>query len=312
MQKSTPPLLSDTDESAIPERHQAAQRSTWISVAVNIFLTLLQLMVGVFAHSQALIADAFHSLSDMLSDFVVLIANKYSKKAADANHPYGHYRFENAASFIVGILLLAVGIGMLWSAGHKLANPGLLVQVHSMALWVALSALVVKEGLFRYMLHVAEKVRSSMLIANAWHARSDAASSLIVALGIMGNLLGFTLLDSVAALIIGLFVSKMGWKFTWSALGDLMDRAISTEYTEQIYQTILATPGIYGAHELRTRKLGDLIAIDVHLEVDGTLSIQAGHDLTIAVKQRITKALPSVISIMAHLDPISLHNEKSH
>ena len=304
MQKPLPNLSISDDNLSTLERHQAAQRSTWISVGVNIFLTLLQIVVGLFSHSQALIADAFHSLSDMLSDFVVLIANRYSKKAADANHPYGHYRIENVASFIVGLLLLAVGIGMLWSAGHKLINPTLIPQVHRMALWVALSALVIKEGLFRYMLYIAKKVGSSMLIANAWHARSDAASSLIVAVGIMGNLLGFTLLDCIAALIIGLFIIRMGWKFTWSALADLMDHAIAAHYTEQIYQTILATPGIQGAHNLRTRKLGDLIAVDVHVEVDGALSIRQGHDIILQLQQRIKQVLPSVVSIMVHIDPV--------
>jgi cation diffusion facilitator family transporter len=304
MQKPVLNLSSIDDEQSTLEKHQAAQRSTWISVGVNIFLTLFQIIVGLLSHSQALVADAFHSLSDMLSDFVVLIANKYSKKAADAEHPYGHYRFENAASFIVGLLLLAVGIGMIGSAGNKLMNPTLIAQVHSMALWVALSALVIKEGLFRYMLHVAQRVRSSMLIANAWHARSDAASSLIVALGIIGNLLGFTLLDSVAALIIGLFIIKMGWGFTWSALKDLMDHAVSTQHIEQIQQIILTTPGIQGAHNLRTRKLGDLIAIDVHIEVEGSLSIQQGHDITLLTQERIKQALPMVISIMIHIDPV--------
>ena len=197
--------LSDHEDLTIPpeERQAATQRSTWTSVVVNIVLTTVQLIVGVFSHSQALIADGIHSLSDLLSDFVVLLASHHSKKEADHDHPYGHQRYETAASLVLGGLLLAVGIGMLISAFHKLENPEAIPAVHSVALWVAITALIAKEALFRYMLKLAQKVKSSMLIANAWHARSDAASSLVVAIGIIGNLAGYPLLDPVAALIVG-------------------------------------------------------------------------------------------------------------
>src|SRR5690554_1232548 len=164
-----------------PERQAAGHRSTLVSVAVNIVLTVAQLMVGVFAQSQALVADAIHSLSDLVSDGVVLVANKHSLKAPDSDHPYGHLRFETAASLGIGILLLAVGLGMIWNSISKLQDPQSIPTVHSAALYVALITLVGKEGLFRYMLRVAKHVRSTMLVANAWHARSDAASSLVVA-----------------------------------------------------------------------------------------------------------------------------------
>ncbi|MDF6800502.1 cation diffusion facilitator family transporter, partial [Escherichia coli] len=133
-------------------------------------------------------------------------------------------------------------------------------------LWVALGALVSKELLFRYMLAVAERVRSSMLIANAWHARSDAASSLVVALGIVGNLLGFHLLDPVAAFVVGLMVARMGWQFGSNALYDLMDRAVDQETASEIREVILGTPGVLGVHDVRTRKMGDMILVDAHLE----------------------------------------------
>jgi cation diffusion facilitator family transporter len=169
------------DDYKTAERNAAAARSTWTSVVVNLALTALQISVGIFGKSQALIADGIHSLSDLVADFVVLFASHHSKKDADEDHPYGHQRFETAASLILGMLLLAVGIGMLWSAFRKLESPESVPQVHSIALWVAGSALISKELLFRYMLTIAQKVKSSMLVANAWHARSDAASSLVVA-----------------------------------------------------------------------------------------------------------------------------------
>ena len=286
-----------------PERERAAKRSTWVSVAVNLVLTVLQVVVGVLAASQALVADGIHSLSDLAADFVVLLALKHSRKAPDADHPYGHQRYENAASLVVGVLLLAVGVGMLWSAGAKLMAPASIAPVNPIALWVALFTLVAKEGLFRYMLAVAQRVRSSLLVANAWHARSDAASSLVVAVGIGGNLLGFGLLDPIAALVVGLMVVKMGWEFVWDALHDLTDRAATEEETRAIEQEIRAVPGVQGVHDLRTRKTGDMILIDVHLEIDGAISVREGHAIADEVHARVMARHP-VLNVLTHVDPV--------
>lgn len=293
----------DDPEQDSPERHQVAKRSTLVSVAVNVALTIVQVVVGVIAHSQALIADGIHSLSDLISDFVVLLANRHSHKAADEDHHYGHQRYETAASLVVGMLLLSVGVGMLWSAVHKLSDPDSIPKVQVMALYVALVALAAKELLFRYMLAAAERVRSSMLVANAWHARSDAASSLVVALGIVGNLAGYPLLDPVAALIVGLMVSKMGWGFGWEAMHDLMDRSASQEQIEHIGAIILKTPGVLGLHDLRTRRMGDMILVDAHIEVDGSLTVRQGHDIAEQARSSVMQALP-VLDVLTHLDPV--------
>jgi cation diffusion facilitator family transporter len=291
----------DTQHTAA-ERASAASRSTWVSVAVNIFLTATQIAVGVFAKSQGLIADGIHSLSDLVADFVVLFAGFHSKKDADEDHPYGHQRFETAASLVLGLLLLAVGVGMLWSAFRKLEAPETVPQVHAIALWVAGAALIAKELLFRYMLAVAKRVKSSMLVANAWHARSDAASSLVVGIGIIGNLAGYPILDPIAALIVGFMVAKMGWEFSWSAMHDLMDRAVDEQEVSAIRQTLLQTPGVCGVHDLRTRKMGDLIVVDAHLEVDANISVEAGHDIAVAARQRVLQR-HRVLNLMTHIDP---------
>ncbi len=288
--------------SLVAERAQAAARSTWTSVVVNVVLTATQIAVGIFAKSQGLIADGIHSLSDLVADFVVLFANRHSAKAADADHPYGHQRFETAASLALGLLLLAVGIGMLWSAFIKLEAPHNVPTVHLSALWVALGALVAKETLFRYMLAVAKRVKSSMLVANAWHARSDAASSLVVAAGIVGNLAGFPILDPIAALIVGLMVSRMGWTFGWDALHDLMDRAVDEQEVEAIRRTLLETPGVENVHDLRTRKMGDMIVVDVHLEVDAAQTVEAGHNIAVLARQRVMER-HRVINLLTHVDP---------
>jgi len=284
------------------QRAAAASRSTWVSVGVNVVLSTVQIAVGITAKSQALVADGLHSLSDLVSDFVVLFASHHARKEADAGHPYGHHRFETAASMVLGLLLLGVGVGMLWSAVAKLESPESIPQVHVVALYVAGAALVAKELLFRYMLAVAKRVKSSMLVANAWHARSDAASSLVVAVGIIGNLAGYPILDPIAALIVGFMVTKMGWGFAWDAMHDLMDRAVDEQELAAIRQTLEQTPGVKAAHDIRTRKMGDMVVVDAHLEVDATLSVEAGHDIAVQARQRVMQR-HRVLNLMTHVDP---------
>jgi cation diffusion facilitator family transporter len=296
--------LEDPEEDAplIAERAAVASRSTWVSVVVNLCLTVLQVVVGVMAQSQGLIADGIHSLSDLVADFVVLVASWQSRKDADHDHPYGHQRFETAASLALGALLLAVGVGMLWSAAHKLATPEAIPSVHIAALWVAAAALVVKESLFRYMLAAAKRVKSTMLVSNAWHARSDAASSLVVGLGIAGNLLGYPILDPVAALVVGLMISKMGWSFAWDALHDLMDRAVDDEEVLAIRETLTLTPGVRNVHDVHTRKMGDMIVVDAHIEVDAGITVEAGHDIAVEARRRVMQR-HRVLNLMTHVDP---------
>jgi cation diffusion facilitator family transporter len=286
-----------------PSKHQAAKHSTIVSVITNIFLTITQVIAGLVSGSQGLIADGIHSLSDLVADFVVLFANHHSQKGPDEDHHYGHQRYENAASLTLGALLLVVGVGMLWTAFRKMEQPETIQQVKVIALWVALAALLAKELLFRYMLGVGQKVRSSMLIANAWHARSDAAASLVVAIGIVGNLMGYTMLDPVAAMIVGFMVAKMGWGFSWDALHDLMDRAVDEESLKSIRQTLSDTPGVLGWHDLKTRKMGDLILVDVHLEIDAGMTVEQGHDIALDARKRVMDK-HAVLNLMTHVDPV--------
>lgn len=289
------------------QRATAAARSTWVSVWVNLVLSSIQIVVGIFAKSQGLIADGIHSLSDLVSDFVVLFAGHHSQKDADMDHPYGHHRFENAASLVLGLLLLSVGAGMVWSAVSKLGTPASIETAHVSALWVAFGALAAKELLFRYMLRVAKQVKSSMLVANAWHARSDAASSLVVGLGLVGNLMGYPLLDPIAALIVGLMVGKMGWSFAWDALHDLMDRAIDEEEVQAIRQTLMETPGVAGVHDVRTRKMGDMVVADAHIEVDASLTVEEGHNIAVAARLAVMQR-HRVLNLMTHVDPAHQHD----
>ena len=299
---SSPSDHSDDTQESTAARVTAAKQSTWVSVVVNLVLSSLQVVVGVITASQALVADGVHSLTDLVADFVVLVANHQSQKAPDEDHPYGHQRFETGASLALGLLLLVVGGGMLWQSVLKLENPSQVPQVHVAALWMALIALLAKESLFRYMLAVAKKVRSSLLVANAWHARSDAASSLVVSLGILGNLMGYPIFDPIAAAIVGFMVGRMGWTFAWAALHELMDQAADEKEVQAIHATLLETPGVMAVHDVRTRKMGDMIVVDAHLEVDADLTVEAGHAISVVAQQRVL-ARHSVISMMIHIDP---------
>ena len=287
----------------LESRAKAASKSTWISVVVNIFLSIGQILIGIFSKSQGLVADGIHTLSDLVADFIVLVANRHSQKAPDDAHPYGYLRFENAASFLLGLILFIVGVGMLWTATHKILHPEQIPKVHSMALWVAITALICKELLFRYMLAIAKKVKSSLLIANAWHARSDAASSFVVALGILGNLAGYPILDPIAALIVGLMIAKMGFEFSWTGLHDLMDKSANEDEIAAIKATLLKKDGILGLHQLRTRKMGDMIIVDVHLEVSGEQSVKEGHRIAVEARNEVLKN-HNVIDVVTHIDPI--------
>jgi len=284
-------------------KQKATRKSTLVSVVVNILLASAQIFIGIFSNSNALVADGIHSLSDLFSDFIVLLANQYSNKDADEDHHYGHQRYETAASLFIGLSLLIIGLLMIFNAGHKIIFPILAMQIQIQALWVAIIALIVKEILFRYMLAIATEVRSSMLVANAWHARSDAASSFLVAIGIAGALIGYPILDTIGALIVGLIIAKFGFESAWGSLHELMDCAASKEEIIKIHNLILATPNLKGCHNLRTRKTGDMIFVDVHIELDGEMTVRESHDIAAQMRLKIISELP-VIDVMIHIDPI--------
>ncbi|AYZ66988.1 cation transporter [Burkholderia multivorans] len=284
------------------EKHAVARKSTLVSIVLNVVLATFQIVVGTIAHSQALIADGIHSISDLISDFVVLVANRHSGAMPDADHNYGHSRYETVASLFLGGILIAVGIGMLWRAGDRLVHLEDIPPVHFSALIVALTVLVSKEALFRYMLREAQRVRSAMLVANAWHARSDAASSLVVAIGIVGSLAGVRLLDPIAAAIVGFMVARMGWTFGYDALQDLSDRALDETDTAEIRALLAATPGVRDVHDLRTRKMGDSALVDAHILVDPMISVSEGHYIAETARARVLSDR-RVLDALIHVDP---------
>lgn len=284
------------------QRYHETKKSTWVSVWVNLVLTVLQIVVGYLGRSQALMADGLHSLSDLIADFLVLFANKKSHRNADVSHPYGHARIETAATFLLGVMLVALGIALLWNAGIKLQDPSAIQAVHVATFYIALLTLVCKELLFRYMIAIAKRLRSQMLIANAWHARSDAASSFVVLIGIGGNLLGMHFLDLIAAILVAFLIARMGWKMAFQALSELIDTALDEAAVNEIRATIKATPGVLGLHELRTRKMGDSGLVDAHILVDPRLSVSEGHHIAERARKRVLDQ-HDVVDVLVHIDP---------
>lgn len=290
------------DELSTPGRLAAAQRATWASVVVNFLLTIAQLIVGWVAHSQSLIAHGLHSFSDLLSDFLVLWANHQGAHPADAAHPYGHARIETAATLVLGISLTLVGGGILITAGQQLTAMGEVPPVEALAFWIALVTLAAKEGLFHYLRAVAQRLRSAVMMANAWHTRADAASALVVAVGIGGSLLGWPFLDLLAAVLVGFMILKMGLQFAWEALRELVDTGLSEEDVAAIRLTLSETPGVVDLHELRTRRMAHRVLVDVHLQVDGGITVREGHEIGESARHRVLAVHPQVLDVLIHLD----------
>jgi len=279
------------------------RRSVNASMGVNVGLSILQIIVGWLAHSQSLLVDGFHSLSDLLSDVLVLFVARHSRRAADEQHPYGHARLETLATLILGVMLMVIGGGFLYSAAERAVSIEETPPVEMMALYVALAALLSKEWLFHYLMRVAKQANSAMLMANAWHSRSDAASSLVVAIGIGGSLLGFIYADLLAAAIVGALIVKMGWQFSRSALEEFIDKGADTEKIQEIRRVITETPGVIGLHDLRTRRMADRILVDAHVLVSPRISVSEGHRTAELARQRVREICPDVLGMLVHIDP---------
>lgn len=288
--------------SSIKPRQNLAEKTTKRSILVNTMLLALQCFTGLLIASPALIADSIHSASDLAADFVVLFACHFSVAAPDCNHQYGHHRYETIATFILGIFLILASTAIIWQAGVSMFSIHDTKPVHFSGLAVALTVLLVKESLFQYTLKQAKKLKSTLLTANAWHARSDAASSLIAAIGITGSILGYPIFDPISAIFVGCFILYTGSHFAWDALQDLSDRALPVEERNKITQTLLSIPGVKGVHQMRTRKAGDWILVDAHICVNSKISVSEGHFIA-ETAQQILCSSGNILDAVIHIDP---------
>lgn len=284
-------------------RAAVAQRATWVSVAVNLAMTAVQLVVGWLAHSQSLIAHGLHSFSDLLSDFLVIYASRQSAHPADPGHPYGHARIETAATLGLGVALVLIGAGILWESGVRLQHAEALPPIEIVALWTAVATVLAKEGLYHYLIAVGRRLRSQLLIANALHTRADAASALVVVVGIGGALLGWGFLDLLAAALMGFMILRMGGQLAWGAIKELIDTGLDEASVVAIRQSLLATPGVLGVHALRTRRMAHQALVDAHVLVDSRISVSEGHRIAESARIRVLAEHPDVLDVLVHIDP---------
>ncbi len=285
-------------------RYEETRNVTVVGIIVNVFLSVAQITGGLLSHSQALLADGIHTLSDLASDFVVLIAAKMASKDADEDHPYGHGRFETVGTVVLGLALAGVAIGIAFNSTLRLINHENLIQPEPFALFFVALAIVSKEGLYQYTIRVGKRLNSKLLLANAWHHRSDAISSLIVAVGVAGSVfLKIPWLDSAAAILVAMMIFYMGVRLIFDSTMELVDTALEPEKVEKITQLIGSLEGVEQIHMLRTRKMGNLVLADVHVQVNSYISVSEGHYIAEFVMQKLRNKFPEVSDITVHIDP---------
>lgn len=288
---------------------KTATRVSLVSVAGNAALSVFKLLAGILAHSGAMISDAVHSASDVLSSFIVIIGVKLSAREADRDHPYGHERFECVAAIVLAVVLavtgLLIGYGAVESigAGEKATVvPGLL------ALIAAVVSIACKEAMYWYTRHYARRLNSAALMANAWHHRSDALSSVGALIGIAGARLGYPIMEPIASLLICLFILKAAYDIFKDATGKMVDRACDAETEQRIADCVLSQREVLGIDRLQTREFGSKIYVDLEIRVDGSLPLVEAHAIAEQVHDRIEAEFPAVKHIMVHVNPGEIRN----
>ena len=281
-----------------------ARDITLIGLMVNLMLSALKFALGVLGHSQAVLADAVHSLSDMGTDLLVLLGVKFWSAPADEDHPYGHQRIETIITLAISGLLASVALGLGWAAVQRLGG-----EAHRPPRGIAvigpLVSIVVKEILFRRTRAVGKRIHSSALIANAWHHRSDALSSIptLIAVGVAAFFPQWIFLDQIGALIVALLILKVAWDIAAPALSELMDRGANADDLEKMKALALSVPGICSVHRIRTRRLGAGWFVDLHAEVNPDITVREGHDIATQAQQCLLEKGPSVADVMIHVEP---------
>ncbi len=281
--------------------YQKIRQVTLLSALTNSALAVIKIWCGIFGQSPALITDGIHSLSDLLCDGLVLIAAKFSHADADHNHPYGHRRIETFTTLGLGVFLIILGLGIAYEALMHIVNQTT-VRPDAYTAIAATISIVANELLFRYSFTVGKRINSTMLKANAWHNRSDALSSLIVLLGILGALAGWTFLDAIAAILVALLITKMGIKWGVGAVYELTDAGLDDEKLAVLRAKMIAIDGVLSMHQLRTRKMADQILLDVHVCIRPYLSASEGHHIGEQVRMVIHQVDRKITDITVHID----------
>ena len=300
----------------ITTREKQIYKVTAVGSVVNIFLTAFKFVAGILGRSSAMVADAVHSLSDLLTDIIVVIFVRTASKPGDYTHKYGHGKFETLATLIVGSILILVGIGIMVAGikdciaffqGEIRERPGII------ALIAAVLSIVLKEGVFRYTSSQGRKINSPILIANAMHHRSDAFTSVATLIGVTGALfLGQkgVILDPLAAIIVSFYICKSGYEVVKPSIDELLEKSLPPETEKEIRRLLRSVPGIEGVHKLKTRKIGSNIAIEAHTEMDGKMSLEDAHRIATAAENKLREHFGSKTHVGIHMEPAKHHEEQ--
>ncbi len=299
------------------QRHKEARKVTFVGLVANIILTIFKFVAGVLGNSSAMIADAVHSVSDFATDLVVITSLRASSKPHDHKHRYGHGKIETLATALIGGVLILVGAGLIYSSamaiqGHfsslPLQKPGLV------ALIAAVLSVVVKEILFRYTINVGNRIKSKVVVANAWHHRSDAFSSLGTIIGIGGAILlgsRWVILDPIAAIVVSFFILKVAVQILRETISELIETSLSREIESEILSLVNSVEGIHEPHSLKTRHLGNDIAIEMHVFVDPEMNVMQAHDLTLEAESKLLGRFGSTTHISIHVEPLEKCQNKN-
>ena len=290
-------------------REKEIYRVTLVGSAGNMVLLIFKFVAGILGHSSAMIADAVHSLSDFFTDIIVLLFVKVSAKPQDESHDYGHGKFETIATLFIGLALVGAAIGIIVSGAVKFANwlgGQTLVVPGKLALLAALVSIVVKEVLYRYTAAKGRKLNSQAVVANAWHHRSDALSSIGAAIGIGGAILlgeRWAVLDPLASIVVGGMLIKVAWDLLKGSLGELTDQSLSADEEKQILDIITSFPEVSEPHNLRTRRIGNRVAVEAHIRMDGNLSLNTAHDLATSIERKLKEQFGKDALVTLHMEP---------
>jgi len=291
---------------------RAANRVTLIGALVDFIVGVAKMIAGMMVGSAALIADGIHSFSDILTDIFVLAATHYGRQAPDSDHPYGHGRIETLATLWLGSVLIFVAGGIAWSSVERLLDHDVAAPPGLAAIGIAVVSLVAKEWIFRYTLSVAKRLNSKLLEANAWHSRSDAMSTLVVIIGLAGTQVGIDWMDAAAAIVVGLMVGQVGGRLMWESSRELIDTALPAEEQREMRRLGEQVPGVHGIHDLRTRRLGSDVVLDLHIVVPPRVTVSEAHEIGNAVSRSLRDAFPRLVDVTFHIDPEDDEGETEH
>lgn len=299
---SDPGTPSSTRQNALNKERTAATRITVIGMILDAFLGVIKVITGLLFHSQALLVDGIHSFSDVASDLVVVGVMRLSRQAPDQAHPYGHQRIETLGTMVLGSLLIGVGAALAWDNTLRLLDPEADMLPEWPILVAALVSVLSKEWIYRYTRRVGLAIRSDLIVANAWHSRTDALSSVVVLASTIGAMMGYIWLDVLAAVVISALIIHIGWRFTWDSVRELIDTGLSEEDTRTLKDTALGIEGVRDIHELRSRRMGQDILLDVHLVVRPEISVSEGHQIGMQVSSALRSTMDNILDINFHVD----------